>query len=86
MTGVQERATISADAAELHVSMSVPGDTYRDGIVNFEDFGIFSAHWHADVLGQGYRADCDLDADGHIGPVDFCLLADRWLTTISSSN
>ncbi len=86
VTGVQERATITTDAAELHVSMSVLGDIYRDGIVNFEDFGILSAHWHADVLGRGYRADCDLDADGHIGPMDFRLLADRWLTTISGNN
>ena len=86
MAGVQEQVTISADAAELHVPMSGLGDIYRDDIVNFEDFATLSASWHAGGLGPEYRADCDLDGDGYIGLMDFCLLVDRWLTTALPGN
>ena len=55
-------------------------DLNSDGVVNFEDFAIFSTHWMAaDCTDPNAAGRADLDRNGSVGLVDVLMFADFWL-------
>ena len=54
-------------------------DFNRDGVINFEDFGILARSWFSQTSQQNWYILCDLYEDGYIEFKDLSVLVKNWL-------
>jgi hypothetical protein len=71
---------IGADEVTCEV-VSDPNDWNADGIINLEEFEIFSLAWLTDVTDENYNPLCDFDDDEDVDIVDFRGFVTNWLWT-----
>lgn len=60
-----------------------PPDINGDGIVNYGDFAVVSAHFMDGCAGPGWCEGADLNISGSVDPNDVKIVIERWLTEVS---